>query len=756
MPSPVRFVGARIKRLEDPRLLAGGGRYVDDLAPPGAVHAVVVRSPHAHAHVRRVDARQALAEPGVLACLTAGDLAGVPAIPLRQPGKPAHAVYLQPPLAGDRVRYVGQPVAVIVATDRAAAADARELVEIEYDPLPARVDTRDGVPLLFPEGDEADSWVTALGDVDAALRAAACVVRERFAIGRQTAAPMETRGLLAEWDPGAGRLTVWGMTKVPYFNRRTLAAMLGLDEARIDFAESDVGGGFGARGEFYPEDFLIPYLARRLGRPVKWVEDRREHFLAINHSREQQWTVMAAADERGRLLALDAALVNAMGGYLRTHGVWAAALTASYLPGPYRWPSYRCRVSCIMTSKTPTGTVRAPGFYEGTFVRERMIDLLAARAGLDPAEMRRRNLSRPHDQPYTVNRVAEAVAGRTADFAGEDFGEMFEHALEAGRYAARLAECRRRNAAGGDVRYGVGLAAVVETSGTGPFESAKVILTSEGRIELAAGATSLGQGIATTLAQVCADVIEVPPTDIGVHLGDTRWIAHGVGSSASRSAVMAGAAVHQAATRLREQIVATAAAHFEASPADVTLEEGAAFVRGVPDRRCSLREVAALARGPLEAEHRHETAQAIGSFGVHLSVVGVDLTTGEVRPDTHFVLCDVGRAINPTIVEGQLVGAVVQGIGHATMEELVYDPDGQLLSSTFMDYAMPTAARVPAVELLIHEAPAATNPLGVKGAGECGTSGVGAAVANAVAGAVGDAAARQLPVTAPRVRAALS
>jgi carbon-monoxide dehydrogenase large subunit/6-hydroxypseudooxynicotine dehydrogenase subunit gamma len=752
----VKFIGASIKRLEDPRLLAGGGRYVDDLARPGTVHAVVVRSPHAHAHVRQVDARRALAQPGVLACLTAADLAGVPKIPLRQPGKPAHAAYLQPPLASDRVRYAGQPIAVVVATDRVAAVDARELVEIEYDVLPARIDTDEAGPLLFPEGNVADSWTTTLGDVDAALRGAARVVSERFYVGRQTAAPMETRGLLAEWDARASRLTVWGMTKVPYFNRRTLAAMLGLDEARIDFAESDVGGGFGARGEFYPEDFLIPYLARRLDRPVKWVEDRREHFLAINHSREQQWSVVAAADERGRLLALDATLINVMGGYLRTHGVWAAALTASYLPGPYQWPSYRCRVSCVMTSKTPTGTVRAPGFYEGTFVRERIIDLLAARSGLDPAEMRRRNLATPDDQPYTVSTVAAAITGRTADFAGENFGEMFEHALNAARYEARLARCRELNAAGGDVRYGVGLAAVVETSGTGPFESAKVTLTTEGRIALAAGATSLGQGLPTTLAQVCAEVIQVSPADIAVHLGDTRWMPHGVGSSASRSAVMAGSAVHQASMRLREQIVALAAARFEASPADITLEDGAAFVRGVPDRRCSLREIATLAGGPLEAEYRHETTQAIGSFGVHLSVVGVDVTTGEVRPETHFVLCDVGRAINPAIVEGQLVGAVIQGLGHATMEELVYDSSGQLLSGTFMDYAMPTAARVPSVELLVHESAALSNPLGVKGAGESGTSGVGAAVANAVAGAVGDAAARHLPVTAPRVKAALS
>jgi len=752
----VKFIGVPIKRLEDPRLLVGGGRYVDDLVRPGMAHAVVVRSPHAHARVQRIDARRALARPGVLACVTAADLAGVPPIPLRQPGKPAHAAYLQPPLAGEKVRYVGQPIAVVVAIDRATAADARELVEIEYDVLPACVDTDDAGAILFPEGDVADSWTTSIGDVDAAVRGAACVVSERFYVGRQTAAPMETRGLLAEWDVRADRLTVWGMTKVPYFNRRTLAAMLKLDEAHIDFAESDVGGGFGARGEFYPEDFLIPFLARRLERPVKWVEERREHFLTINHSREQQWSIVAAADERGRLLALDASLVNVMGGYLRTHGVWAAALTASYLPGPYRWPGYRCRVSCVMTSKTPTGTVRAPGFYEGTFVRERIIDLLAERSGLDPAEMRRRNLARPTDEPYTVSTVAAAVTGRTADFAGEDFGEMFEHALKAGRYAERLAECRELNAAGGDVRYGVGLAAVVETSGTGPFETAKVALTSEGRIVLAAGSTSLGQGLPTTLAQVCAEVIQVSPADIAVHLGDTRWMAQGVGSSASRSAVMAGTAVYRASTRLREQIVALAAARFEASPADITLEDGAAFVRGVPDRRCSLREIAALAGGPLEAEWRHETTSAIGSFGVHLSVVGVDVTTGEVRPETHFVLCDVGRAINPAIVEGQLVGAVIQGLGHATMEELVYDPSGQLLSGTFMDYAMPTAARVPQVELLVHETPTLSNPLGVKGAGEAGTSGVGAAVANAVAGAVGAAAARHLPVTAPRVKAALA
>src|SRR3989442_1548862 len=461
-------------------------------------HAVIVRSAHAHARVWRIDVRRAAAHPGVLACLTAADLGAVPTIPIRQGAKPAHAPYLQPPLARDRVRYVGEPVAVVVAADRQCAVDARELVEVEYDVLPAFLDAEDasrrpGV-VLFPEGNVADSWTTTVGDVDAALRGAACVVREQFSVGRQTGVPLETRGLVAEWDGAASHLLVWGPTKVPYFNRRTLAAMLGLEEAQIDFVESDVGGSFGVRGEFYPEDFLVPYLARRLGRPVKWVEDRREHFLAINHSREQRWSVVAGADERGRLLALDATLVNVLGGYLRTHGVWVAALTTSYLPGPYRWPSFRCRVSCVMTNKTPTGTVRAPGFYEGTFVRERVLDLLAARLGLDPAEIRRRNLPRPSEVPYTVNTVAASVTGRDADFGGEDFGAMFEQALKTGQYEARLAACRARNAAGGDVRFGVGLAALAETSRAGPFESARVTLTPEGTIVLAAGATSLGQG----------------------------------------------------------------------------------------------------------------------------------------------------------------------------------------------------------------------------------------------------------------------
>jgi CO/xanthine dehydrogenase Mo-binding subunit len=341
---------------------------------------------------------------------------------------------------------------------------------------------------------------------------------------------------------------------------------------------------------------------------------------------------------------------------------------------------------------------------------------------------------------------------------------MFEEALVLADYEGLRAACRARNVDGGGVRYGVGLAAVVETSGVGPFESARVALTREGAIVLSTGATSLGQGLGTALAQVCAEVLRVRPEDITLHLGDTRFMPEGVGSYASRSAVMAGNAVHQASVRLREKIVALAAQRFEASPQDVALDDGAAIVRGVPDRRCSLREIAALAGASggeiaLEAEHRHETARSIGSLGVHLACAGVDLATGEVRPERYVVVCDVGRAINPMIVEGQLVGGVTLGLGHALMEEIVYDASGQLLTGTFMDYALPTAARAPAVDAVVLERVPGPNPLGVKGAGEAGTSGAGAALANAVADALGagpGAAIRQLPLTAPRVMAALS
>jgi carbon-monoxide dehydrogenase large subunit len=752
---PVKYIGQSPRRREDPRLLTGRGRYVADIVRPHMLTAVVVRSPHAHARIQRVVTERARALPGVVDCITYEDIRDrATPIPVRMGPRPALIPYLQRPLADDRVRYVGEPVAVVVATEQAVSEDARELVEVAYDPMPAVVDpeqaTAPAAPPVFPDGNLVDSWTVDLGDVDGALRRAARVLRHEFAIHRHTAVPLETRGLVAEYDEGRGTLTVWGATKVPYFNRQVLASMLGLDEDRVHLIEPEVGGGFGARGEFYPEDFLVPFLAMRLRRPVRWIEDRLEHFMAINHSREQRWTVAVAVDKRGRIQAVDAALVHDHGAYVRTHGTIVPSVASAHLPGPYRVPHYRCRVQCVITNKTPTATMRAPGLYECNFVRERLLDMLAGELGLEPAEVRRRNLIPRAALPYEVG---TEIAGIPVIFDSGDFPAHFERALETSGYERLRAESRRENAQGGDVRVGVGLACMAEPTGWGPFESAKVRVAPTGRLHVYTGATVLGQGLETTLAQVCAEVLQVPLEDIVVHHGDTALMPYGVGTFASRAAVMAGSAVHEASVKLRDRILRVAADHLEVSPADLVLAEARVSVRGVPGRGLSLREVAALVgprrpgghapppsagMEPLEATYYHHTAHETTCFAVHVAVVAVDTQTGLVTPRRYAVLTDVGRAIHPVIVEAQLVGGVIHGLGGTFLEELVYGDDGQLLTGSFMDYLLPSAAECPQVDVtILEEAPAPSNPLGVKGVGESGTSGAGAALANAVADALG-------------------
>jgi CO/xanthine dehydrogenase Mo-binding subunit len=769
------FIGRAIKRREDPRLLTGRGRYVGDIVRPSMVSAAVVRSPYAHARLRGIDTRRAKSRPGVIDCITFRDIKdGIPAIPIRMGPKPALLPYLQRPLAADRVRYVGEPVAVIVATDQYVAEDARELIDVEYEPLPAVVDaTRaalPGSPALYPEGNLADSWRVEIGDIERALREAARVLRRGFTLHRHTGVPMETRGLVAEHDEGRGILTVWGVTKVPYFNRQVLAGMLSISEDQIHFVEPDVGGGFGVRGEFYPEDFLIPFLAMRLGRPVRWVEDRPEHFVSINHSREQRWTLAVAVDREGRLLGLDAALLNDHGAYIRTHGTLVPTVAAAHLPGPYRIPSYRCRVSSVMTNKTPTGTMRAPGLYECNFVRERALDMIAAELRIDPVELRRRNLVLREQMPYAVG---TAIAGSPVVFDTGDFPSIFERALEIAGYWRLREESRKENASDADVRVGVGLACLVEPTGWGPYESAKAQVTPAGNIHVYTGATVLGQGLETTLAQVCAEVLRVPLDRIRVHHGDTALMPYGMGTYASRAAVMAGSAVHGASLKLRDRILKVAADHLEASPEDLVLEDGRVSVRGVPSRGCTLREVAALAgpagkpgahpgAGPdidaLEATHYHHATHETSSFGVHVAVVAVDVRTGFVTSRGYWLVCDVGRAINPLIVEGQLVGGVIHGLGGTFLEELVYDERGQLLTANFMDYLLPGAGECPDVKVtILEEAASPSNPLGVKGVGEAGTSGAGAALANAVADALGvGVELTTLPLSPHRVLAMLS
>jgi carbon-monoxide dehydrogenase large subunit/6-hydroxypseudooxynicotine dehydrogenase subunit gamma len=526
--------------------------------------------------------------------------------------------------------------------------------------------------------------------------------------------------------------------------------MLRLDEDRIHFVEPEVGGGFGVRGEFYPEDFLVPFLAMRLHRPVRWIEDRLEHFTAINHSREQRWRIAVGVDGDGRIQGLDATLINDQGAYVRTHGTIVSSVASAHLPGPYRIPSYRCRVSCVITNKTPTATMRAPGLYECNFVRERALDLVATEMGLDPAVLRRRNLIPAEAMPYEVG---TDIVGIPATFDSGNFPAHFEQALAVADYERLREESRRENAAGGDVRVGVGLACIVEPTGWGPFESAKVRVMPTGKIHVYTGATSMGQGQETTLAQVCAEVLQVPLEDIVVRHGDTALMPYGGGTFASRAAVMAGSAVHEASVKLREQILRVVADHLEVGPADLELGDGRISVRGMRTRGLSMREAAALVgprrpdghpdagrvrdRAPLEATHYHHTSHETAGFAVHVAVVAVDTKTGLVRTRRYVLLTDVGRAINPVIVEGQLVGGVVHGLGGTFLEELVYSDDGQLLTGSFMDYLLPTSAECPEVDVTLVEAPSPSNPLGVKGVGESGTSGAGAALANAVANAIG-------------------
>jgi carbon-monoxide dehydrogenase large subunit/6-hydroxypseudooxynicotine dehydrogenase subunit gamma len=748
-------IGRPIRRLEDRRLLTGHGRYVADVERPGMVTAVVVRSPHSHARIREIDLGRARAHPGVLDGITAADLpgAGDARIPVRLGATPALAPFLQPLLAAERVRYVGEPVAVLVARDAYAARDAAELVDVDYEVLPAVLDARRatdaGVTAIHAAGNVAAAWVAAFGDVERAVREARHVLRRTFRTNRHTGMPIETRGLVAEYDGAGGHLTVWGPTKVPYFNRRALAGFLALPEEAIRFLEGDVGGGFGVRGELYPEDFLIPLLAMRLGRPVRWIEDRREHLMTINHSREQHWELTIAADGDGRLLALDAVLVNDMGAYVKAHGTLVARLSAAYLPGAYVVPHYRCRVTCAMTNTTPTGTMRAPGHYEVDFVREQALDLLAAKLGLDRAELRRRNLVPAEQMPY---QVGTEVAGAPVVLDTGDYPLLLDRALRAARYDEVLAECAAENARDADVRMGVGLACIVEPSGVGPRETAKVQVTPDGTLVVDTGVTSQGQGQETTLAQICAAVLDCPADGVVVRHGDTALLPTGEGTYASRAAIMGGSAVHGAALALKDEILKRAAARLEASPHDLVLDDGRVFVAGVPSRAVSLAELAGAAP-PLEALHVHESTVKTMSFSVQVAVVAVDRATGRVVPRRHVLVADVGRAINPLIVEGQLAGGLVQGLSGALGEELVYDDAGQLLTATLMDYALVAAGDCPRLELhVLEEWRAPSNPLGIKGVGEAGTAGAAAALASAVGHALG-AEITRLPVSASRVHA---
>jgi carbon-monoxide dehydrogenase large subunit len=735
------IIGASVKRKEDPRLLAGRGCFVDDVRAPGMLHAVIVRSPHAHARITRIDAAAAKAAPAVVSVILADDLPAIGTIPIRLGAKPSLVPFLQPVLARDRVRYVGEPVALVIAADRYAAEDAADLLNVEYSALPVVVAAEgalsDEAPQLHePAGTNlADRLEARTGDAEGAMAAAPVRVGERFTIQRHSGVPMETRGVAATYDAALGLLTVWGPTKVPHFNRGVLARFLGWSEDRIRFIEPDVGGGFGVRGEFYPEDFLIPWAAVVLGRPVKWIEDRREHLVAANHSRQQVHEVEIGATLDGRITALIDRITVDMGAYLRTHGVSVPELTLAMLPGPYAVPNYHGVVRCVVTNKTPTGTYRSPGRFESNFVRERMMDLLAEATGLDPAEVRRRNFIPPPSMPCVTGTFAlgEPIVYDTGAYAS-----TLDAALDAVDYPRRRRE--QQHAAGhgraATRRLGIGVACFVEKAGPGPWETARVAVDPDGRVTVYSGGASVGQGIETVLAQICAQELGAAYDDVTVKHGDTATIAAGIGAWGSRVTVVGGSAVLFAAREVKAMIVDRAAARFEAAQGDLMVENSRVWVKGAPGRSLAFREVAA--DGGFEAAHKYEASKMTYPYGAHVAVVEINVETGVVNIDDYAIAYDVGRAVNPKLVEGQMVGGLAQGIGGALLEELAYADDGQPLSGTFMDYLMPTVVEMPRrlTVRILEETPTPLNPLGVKGAGEGGTAGAGAAIANAVADAL--------------------
>ena len=751
-------IGARLPRQEDPRLLRGRGRFGDDINAPGQLHARIVRSPSACGQVRGLDVAGARTAPGIAAVVTADDLPDNHLIPVRLAVAGIDlSAFLQPVLARDTVRYVGEPLAVVVGDDPYACEDAAELVEIDIADQPPVLDASGAF-----DGDQrctAAELTRGYGDTGAAFAAAAHVVRIELAIGRHSGVPLEPRCLLAVPDPDRGALAIFGMTKVPVWNRDLLADLLGLDETLIRVHAIDAGGGFGVRGEFYPEDFLIPWLAVRTGRPVKWAEDRAEHLMAVNHSRQQYHRIAAAFDAGGRILGLTDDIIQDNGAYCRTHGVAVPELTAAMLPGPYRVPAYRGRVRVVLTNKTPCGTYRAPGRFEGTAAREHLLDVAATELGLDPVALRERNLltraEMPHERPIST-------LGTDLVLDTGDYPALLAAAVEeTGRLGYRA---QAGTGPGSGRRRGFGLAMFVEKSGLGPQETADVTVSRSGAVHVYSGGTSVGQGIETVLAQIAADALGVDPRSVRVTAGDTAAQPFGSGSWASRSTVVGGSAVHQAAAAVRLRALELAARILEASEEDLDLTDGAVSVRGDPGARLTLAEIARaaapasryLAMGEpagLSARRRFEVSHMTYPYGVHAAVVEVDTGTGRVRVLRYLVAYEVGRAINPMLVEGQLRGGVAQGIGGALFEEFGYDEAGQPQAITFIEYRLPTAAEIPPVDVLLcQDAPSPGNPLGVMGAGEGGINAVGAAVANAVRDALGLAGGvGQLPLTPARV-----
>jgi carbon-monoxide dehydrogenase large subunit len=746
-----RQFGAPVKRNEDARLLAGRAQFVDDVRLPGMLHAAFVRSPHAHARIASIDASAALARDGVVAVYTARDLGDYwrPGPVIVPPPPVAGAVFnerTQVPLAKDQARHVGEPVALVIATSRYVAEDAAADVAIEWTPLPVAADLeRAAAPGAPRVHDDLPDNVAARvrqtkGDYGAAARRAYRVIRRRFAYDHGCAQPMETRGVVAHWDAGAERLTVWDTTQAPIAIRNGLAAMLGLSERQVRVVAPFIGGGFGPKIMlFYPDEVLIPWAALKLGRPVKWIEDRAEHFFATTHERAQVHDAELAVDRDGRILGVKDVFLHDTGAY-DPYGLTVPINSQCTLLGPYVVPNYDSTFTALFTNKPVVTPYRGAGRQHGVFVIERLLDLAARELGLDRAEIRRRNLIPKDAFPYD-NEIIYQDFTRLGYDSG-DYAPMLAQALERIGWERFLREEQPRLRAAGR-RVGIGVVCYVEGTGIGPYEGAKVQVQTSGKVSLLTGIGTQGQGHFTSFAQIVADQVGVAVGDVEVITGDTDQFYWGAGTFASRGAVVAGNAVSEAALAVRRKILKVAAEHFECAEGDLVIADGRVSIAGVPGRSIGLGKLAvhanpmrgAVAPGTepgLEATRYFGPESGATAAGVHAMIVEVDPETMIPSIRRYVVVHDCGVVINPLIVEGQVLGGVAQGIGNAFYEQLAFDAEGQLLNATLADYLLPTALDVPRIELGHTVTPSPLNPLGIKGVGEAGAIPVGPLFAQAL------------------------
>ena len=751
VPTAAALTGAAVERLEDKRLLTGNGCYVDDVDRPGLLHSAILRSSIAHGHIVSIDVGAALELEGVHGVITAADLDNIPLIPIRLAHFPEFQHFRQPVIASDKVRYVGEPVALVVAESRALAEDAFEVIDVDIEQLPAAADVEAansavGQGLLFPDGNLAIQYKVALGDPDGVFQNAPYTRTESFRTQRHSALPMETRGLIAEWDVALGHLTVTGAAKVPFYNRKILAQMLGLSVDTVDLIEVDVGGGFGVRGEFYPEDFLIPFAALRFGRPIKWIEDRCEHLMATNHSRDMVCELSIACASDGTFLGLRGLLNADMGAYIRTNGGVVPARAGQFLPGPYRIRDVDIEVRATLTNKTPVGTYRGPGRFEANFFRERLIDMVAADLDVDPAEIRRKNLITKAEMPWSAGKLVPY--DEPAEFDTGNYPAAFTRCLAEIGWAEKQ---RLQGALVDGRRHGIGIGCFVESGGAGPRENARLTLSGDGSLLIAVGSSSLGQGIETSHAQIAAEALGLTLDRVQVFHGSTNLIGEGFGTYHSRGLVMGGSAVLDAANKLREKLFEAAAIHLGLPNVELKVANGCIVVGDGVQRL----PFAVLAQTQeFIAEGTFACDKPTFSYGTHAAHVAVDSRTGEVELIDYVAVEDVGRSINPMIVYGQIIGAIVQGLGGVFLDHVIYDEEGQLLNASLADYMVPTSTDFPKIRAVILElCPSLSNPLGAKGAGESGIVAVAAATANAVAAALAPlgVSLRELPLTPPRL-----